>query len=141
MIMTLVCLMAVGAKAQIFSYDRPSRMPTRDLYDPQMMNMVIQSAAASAKYRREKFDNYSQMAVEAYHGKRWGQAITYVNMALETRYESGTLYYIRGFAYEQLGNYKAAKKDYKLGIKHESEEAALALEALEEKQTNGNTQQ
>ena len=50
-----------------------------------------------------------------------------------TMFYCGELFYIRGYAYEQLGNLKAAKKDYKTGKKYNCAEAAQALEALKAK--------
>ena len=132
MIMTLACAMAAGAKAQVYSYDRRMEMPTRDLYDNDMMNMLLRATAETAQRRKESFRQYSQMATEAYNAKRWSHAINYVNLAFGTQYENGTLYYIRGYAYEQLGDYKSAKKDYKKGVKFYSVEAAQALERLKE---------
>jgi len=49
---------------------------------------------------------------------------------LATYYYCGGLYYMRGYAYEQLGNRRAAKKDYKLAIKNNCPEAAQALASL-----------
>lgn len=107
-------------------------MPTRDLYDNDMMNMLLRATAETAQRRKKSFRQYSQMATEAYNAKRWSHTINYVNLAFGTRYENGMLYFIRGYAYEQLGDYKSAKKDYKNAIKLDFEEAAQALERLKE---------
>jgi hypothetical protein len=53
-----------------------------------------------------------------------------VNNAFSTDYVNGDLYFIRGYAYEQLGYTSYAKKDYKRGRKEGSDLAARALEAL-----------
>ena len=37
---------------------------------------------------------------------------------------------MRGYAFEQLGKLRAAKKDYKKGMKNNSQEATLALASL-----------
>ena len=66
-------------------------------------------------------------------GIKWNYTISYVNQALRTGFYCGTLYYIRGFAYESLGDFKSAKKDYKTGKKYDSVEAAQALEQLKVK--------
>lgn len=73
------------------------------------------------------------MWVKAYNNNNWSNVIYYVNAALNTLYYSGTLYYIRGYAYEQLGNLRAAKKDYKTGKKYNCHEAIQALESLKTK--------
>ena len=131
--MALTCLMTKGAEAQIGPYDTYMRMPSADLYDMGMMNAYARVLAEAAARRQEIYDRYSNMAFEAYYNKKWSYVIYYVNMALETKYYSGQLYYIRGFAYEQNGNLRAAKKDYKKGKKYGSIEAARALEALKAK--------
>jgi len=54
-----------------------------------------------------------------------------MNMYLRALAETAAiLYYMRGYAYEQLGKLRAAKKDYKKGMKNNSQEAALALASL-----------
>ena len=131
--MALTCLMTKGAEAQIGPYDTYMRMPSADLYDMGMMNAYARVLAEAAARRQEIYDRYSNMAVEAYKNRQWNSVIYYVNMALETKYYSGQLYYIRGYAYEQNGNLRAAKKDYKKGKKYGSIEAARALEALKAK--------
>ena len=92
--------------------------PTMDLYDTGMMNMYLQSARETAARRYENYIHYGDLAVEACAKKQWSSTIYYVNEALETGYYSGKHYYIRGYAFEQLGNIRAAKKDYKIGKKY-----------------------
>lgn len=53
MTMALTCTMAVGANAQIYAYDRGMQMPTRDLYDKDLMAMCIKTAAETAAIRQE----------------------------------------------------------------------------------------
>ena len=129
-IMTLVCSAAMNLNAQIYAGDTSLPMPTRDLYDTGMMNMYLRAMAETAAQRKENYYHYSDMALEAYKNKQWNNVVYYVNEALNTKYYSGELYYLRGYAFEQLGNLRAAKKDYKTGIKHNCPEAAHALEAL-----------
>lgn len=126
----LICLMAMNAKAQIYGGDPYSRLPTTDLYDTGMMNTYTRALAETAAKRKENYYYFSDLAVEAYNNKQWNYVIHYVNEALETKYYSGELYFIRGFAYERLGNMKAAKKDYTIAKKNNCPEAAQALEAL-----------
>jgi hypothetical protein len=68
--------------------------------------------------------------MEAFDNRDWSHVVSYVNSALATQFYCGTLYYIRGYAYEQLGNLRAAKSDYKAGKKYNCVEAAEALDAL-----------
>ena len=129
-IMTLVCSAAMNLNAQIYAGDTSLPMPTIDLYDTGMMNMYLRAMAETAAQRKENYYRYSDMALEAYKNKQWNNVVYYVNEALNTKYYSGELYYLRGYAFEQLGNLRAAKKDYKTGMKHNCPQAAQALEAL-----------
>ena len=76
--MALTCTMAAGANAQIYSYDRSMQMPTRDLFDKDIMSMAVR-AAETAQRRKERFYQYAQMDTESYNQKQWNLAITYVN--------------------------------------------------------------
>ena len=126
-VMTLATL---NCRAQIYGGDVATTFPTPDLYDSGMMNMYLRALAETSVKRKQNYDLYSELAYKAFNNKEWNNAIRYVNYALETQYYSETLYYIRGYAYEQLGNLRAAKKDYKKGKKHGSLDAARALESL-----------
>ena len=121
------------AKAQISSYDSWSRLPTMDLYDTGTMNAYARAVAETAARRKRLFEYYSDLAVEAYNEEQWSYAIDCVNNALNTQYYSGLVFYIRGYALEQLGDEKAAMKDYKKGKKYGSEAAASALESLKDR--------
>ena len=132
-VIVLTCSMAMKVGAQIYSYDRGVQFPITSLYDTDMMNMQLRALAETAAIRKENYRRYSDMAFEAYNNNNWSNVIYYVNAALNTLYYSGTLYYIRGYAYEQLGNLRAAKKDYKTGKKYNCSEAVQALESLKAK--------
>ena len=132
-VIVLTCSMAMKVGAQIYSYDRGVQLPITSLYDTDMMNMQLRALAETAAIRKENYRRYSDMAFEAYNNNNWSNVIYYVNAALNTLYYSGTLYYIRGYAYEQLGNLRAAKKDYKTGKKYNCPEAVQALESLKTK--------
>lgn len=119
--------------AQIYPYDSNMQMPTRDLYDIDMMSMAIRAAAETRERRKQEFHQYAQMATEAYNNKNWGLTIHYVDLAFSTQFVDGDLYYIRGFAYEALGYYRDARKDYKKGKRYGSAKAARALESLRQR--------
>lgn len=127
---TLTCFMAMNADAQVYAGDTWLPMPTMDLYDTGMMNMYARALAETAARRQAYFERCSDQAVEAYNHRLWNDVIYYVNEALETKYYNGYVYFLRGYAYEQLGNLRAAKKDYRKGKKYNSREAAWALDAL-----------
>jgi len=128
--LALMCMMVLNSKAQFYGGEEAVRFPVADLYDTGMMNMHLRALAETASIRKENYFRYSDMAVEAYRNHKWNYVIYYVNEALATYYYCGGLYYMRGYAYEQLGNRRAAKKDYKLAIKNNCPEAAQALASL-----------
>ena len=127
--MSLLCTMAMSVNAQVFAYDTWMQMPTRDIYDDGAMNMYAKALAETAARRKANFEKYSNLADEAFNKKQWNYVIYYVNEALETE-----LFFLRGCAYEMLGNERQAKKDYRKGKKNGSYRAVLAMEQLKEKQ-------
>ena len=130
LIVAILCLACSSVKAQVYGRDAIVPMPVRELYDKNMMNSYLNAMAATAARRQELYQRYGDMAVEAFNNNQWSNVIYYVTKALDTKYYCGELYYIRGYAYEQLGNLRAAKSDYKTGKKYDSTEAAQALESI-----------
>lgn len=130
MTLALMCCLTMSSKAQFYGGEEAVRFPVADLYDTGAMNMYLRALAETAAIRKENYHRYSDMAVEAYRNQNWNNVIYYVNEALNTKYYCGGLYYMRGYAYEQLGKLRAAKKDYKTAIKNDSQEAAQALASL-----------
>jgi len=132
-ITVMVLMVVMTANAQVGAYDRAIPLPTMDLYDTQAMSMALAHAQMAARVeaqRKELFSIYANKAVEAYNNSQWVVAINCVNSALETTYYNGDVYYIRGYAYEKLGYYRDAKRDYKKAKRYGSEYAASALESL-----------
>lgn len=129
----LMCTMALNCKAQVYGYDEALRLPTVDLYDDALMGMELRAARETAARRKQAFEHYGDQAYDAYLNKRWVDVINNVNSALNTGYYNGKLYYFRGFAYESLGYYKNAKKDYKVAKKKGVFEANAALERVKQK--------
>lgn len=128
----MMCGMALNAQAQ-YQYDRALPMPTVDLYDTGMMNMYLRALAETSARRQQSYEQYAELAFDAFDNRQWSSVISYVDQALSTLYYCGDLFYIRGYAYEQLGNVRAARKDYKAGKKYNCAEAAQALEVLKTK--------
>ena len=127
---SLLCLALVDVKAQVYSYDSTVPMPVMELYDKNLMNTYLNTLEATAARREQNYRYYGDKAMEAFDNRDWSHVVSYVNSALATQFYCGTLYYIRGYAYEQLGNLRAAKSDYKAGKKYNCVEAAEALDAL-----------
>ena len=132
--LALTCSLTMSVSAQIGAYDTWATMPTKDIYDDGMMNMYLRAVAETAARRKAQFEQYSYRATEAFNRKQWNYVIIYVNEAFGTEYYNGQLYYMRGYAFEMLGDERAAKKDYRRGKKNGSYQAALALDQLKEKQ-------
>ena len=128
----MMCWLALNAQAQ-YQYDRALPLPTVDLYDTGVMNMYMRALAETSARRQQNYEQYSELAFNAFNSRQWSNVISYVSSALNTGYYCGSLYYVRGYAHEQLGNLKAAKKDYKVGKKYNCVEAAQALDALKAK--------
>lgn len=126
----LFLAMSMNLNAQIYGDESPVVFPSQNLYDMGMMNMYIRSYAETAARRKEMFYRYTDLAEEACRNKQWNYVVYYVNEALETEYYNGYLFFLRGYAYEQIGNLKAAKKDYKRAVKNGYTTAARALEML-----------
>jgi hypothetical protein len=131
----LIMTFAVVLKspAQIYGGDYAVQLPTRDIYDTEVMNAYANALRETAGRREQIFNFYSDKALDAGLEKQWELCIYYVDKALETGFYNADLYFVRGLANEQLGKYKDAKKDYKTSKKLGSVHAAKALESLKEK--------
>ena len=132
-VLTMLCMMALNANAQVYAYDTWGQLPTMDLYDTQTMNMALSHAEMAARVAVRKqalFEHYTEQAIDAFRDNQWNNVVYYANQALETTYYNGDIYYLRGYAFEQLGNLKQAKKDYRKGKKYGSYQASSALVAL-----------
>lgn len=136
LMMALMCLMAASSNAQVYGGDTWVQLPTRDLYDSQTMNMALQHAEMAARIRARKeamWEQYSDLAYESYNNRQWNRVISYVDLALDTGFYNSDMYYIRGYAYEQLGEFRLAKKNYRKAKKYGNYRAELALDELKEK--------
>lgn len=132
MMLALMSLAMVKGNAQTYGYDDYVRFPTKDLYDPSVMNMALRAQAEMAARRQEMFRYYAGRAIDAYKTQRWYDVIENATQAINID-PIGLVFYTRGQAYEALGNYKAALSDYKAGKKDNCPEAASALVALKAK--------
>ena len=135
----MMCFVMMTAQAQIYGYDDYVRMPTMDLYDPGVMNMAIRAQAEAAARqqemaarRQEMFRYYASRTIEAYNAKRWYDVIENANYTIGIE-PLGLCFFMRGAAFEAIGNYEAALSDYKAGKKDNCPEAASALVALKAK--------
>lgn len=133
MVLTMLCMMALNANAQVYSYDTWTQLPTTDLYDTQTMNMALAHAEMRARVEARKqalFEHYTSQAIDAFRNSQWSSVIYFANQALDTSYYNGDIYYLRGYANEQLGDLRQAKKDYRKGKKYGCYQATAALQSL-----------
>lgn len=128
----LICQMALSGNAQIYGGDPSVRLPTRDLYDTDVMSMSLRAQAETWERRSAMFEFYAEMAANAYNESKWRDAINYSSTALSL-FENGQQYFIRGYALESLGFLKDAKKNYKASKRMGYHDAAQALEELNKK--------
>ena len=135
----MMCFVMMSAQAQVYGYDDYVRMPTMDLYDPGIMNMAIRAQAEAAARqqemaarRQEMFRFYASRALEAHKAQRWYDVIENATQAISIE-PIGLIFVTRGEAYEALGYYKEALKDYKAGKRDNCPEAAIAYNALKAK--------
>jgi tetratricopeptide (TPR) repeat protein len=133
MTLALMCLTVLSGKAQFYGYEQAIQLPTVDLYDDALMEMELRAARETAARRQQAFEYYGDQAYDAYCNNKWVDVINNVNSALNTGYYNGKLYFFRGYAYESLGYYKNAKKDYKLARKNGVSEANAALDRIKQK--------
>ena len=134
MALALMALMlAITANAQVYAGDSWGQLPTRDLYDPQIISISLQHAQMAAQMRERRhalWEKYSDQAYDAFDNKKWNDVIDNVNAALNTGYYNSDMYYMRGYAYEQFGCYRNAKWDYKKAKKYGNDYAESALKSL-----------
>ncbi len=105
--------------------------PQVDLYDTGAMMSYINAVRSTAAARMENYYYYTDLAIDAFNNQQWGRVIDCVNSALSTYYESGMLFFMRGYAYEALGRLRDARKDYKTARKMNYADANDALLRVE----------
>lgn len=138
LILTLFCASALtlDVSAQIYSYDGAMMMPTRDLYsDWQSFGDIAKAArmAAAADHRRKShFEDYESEAYDYFNRGDYYNCLYSSSLALETGFYTPRLFYIRGIAFERIGNYKEAKKMYRKAKRKGFTPARTALEALKQ---------
>jgi hypothetical protein len=124
MTLMLACCLPIQSHAQAIQF------PTIDLFDSDMMQMYANALNQTYNSRKETYHTYVDMAFEAAKNDDWLYVVRYLDKAFETKFWNEDLYFLRGLAYEHLGNNKQAKRDYKEGKNKGSSLAAEALERL-----------
>ncbi len=95
-------------------------------FEPMSTEMMI----SRARYRSRKFNEYRDLAYEALERGDKYSFIDYTNYALATDYYTKEMYYDRGVVFQELGDFKQAKKNYKKALKVGCYKARRALEEL-----------
>lgn len=135
-----LCILAFNTQSQIvnnsrfrpFSYEEMVRA-----LPPVTPEMIERAAIARAQDRAEreaKFEKWQSAAVEAYNKGDYYGCLTYINYALETNFYNGYIYYVRGLAFEDLHDYKNAKKQYKKAKDEGYYQAEELLKGIKERE-------
>lgn len=156
-LLLLLTLVSIKINAQMYGYDEPTRFPTSDLYDTSSMLLLMKLAkerSSSSTYYSPQFNDnreertetyriskkekkrvdaatYYELAFSAFNNNDWGRVIYYTKKAQQLGYSNGHLFYIRGWAYQILGNWKAAKRNYIKAKRRGYKAAEYALEVME----------
>ncbi len=97
-------------------------------FTPMSTEMMI----SRARYQLNQFNEYRDLAYEALANGYKYLFIKYTDEALSTDYYIPQMYYDRGVVFQELGDYKQAKKNYKKAIKVGYYKAEKALAELKE---------
>lgn len=89
---------------------------------------IQQIQAQRRKAEEQRFDEYKEKAYECYNDNDYSGFIYYSAVALETGWYTDKMYYDRGVAFEELHDYKQAKKQYKIALGYGFYPALLALQ-------------
>ncbi|WP_288919559.1 hypothetical protein [uncultured Prevotella sp.] len=81
---------------------------------------------------KQQFSNYSDKANDCFGRCDFEGFIHYSSLALKTGWYNSDLYYKRGIAFEQLNDFKHAKKEYEKAVKYGCDAAETALEKLKD---------
>lgn len=98
--------------------------------------LVLQAQAKAAReaYNEKKFNEFQDKAYSCLNKKDYQGFIYYSDHALKTGWYNSQLYYDRGKAFENLNDYKRAKKEYKKAKKKGYYPAAEALKRCKQKE-------
>lgn len=128
----VMCLIALNAEAQTYAGDTWAQLPVADLYDTGAMNMSLNAYAEMAAQRQRMCHYYTNEALSAFKENRWYDVINCSSHAIDLD-PNGGLFFIRGAAYESLGNLKNAKADYKKSKRRHFAQANAGLERVKNK--------
>lgn len=92
------------------------------------MLLQAQAEAAQSERRKEKFNEYKDLAYSYLQKKDYNGFLYYSQCALNCGWYNSSMYYDRGKAFEYFDEYKKAKKEYKKAIKYGYYPAVQALE-------------
>ena len=125
--------LALGMSATTTMHAQYLELPVGDIFDTNMMSMALNTAREISIRRAQEYNYNYDMALKASANQQWTQAIGYCNRAMRYNNAEGDLYFIRGYAFEQMGDYVAAKNDYWKGKDLGSSSAASMLSSFNER--------
>lgn len=102
-----------------FSNAQNYNITVNSQFKPMSMDEAMMYARAQAIHdqrMQQLFDEYQKKAYNYYYKADYNNFIYYSNLALNTGWCSGKLYYDRGVVYEKFHEYRLAKKEYKKAI-------------------------
>jgi hypothetical protein len=79
---------------------------------------------------KQRFSDYSDKAYECFNKSDYQGFIYYSSLALNTGWYNSEMYYDRGRAFEELHDYKQAKKQYKIALGYGYYPAQSALQLV-----------
>lgn len=141
LIILLLCIMAsTGSYAQKYNFVSDYTYKPysfEEMILPFMLYAQNSERMRQIQEQREKeaeqrFDEYTAKAYECFNAKDYQGFIYYSSIALDTGWYRTEMYYHRGIAFEELHDYKQAKKQYKIALSYGYLPAKSALEFVKE---------
>lgn len=99
------------------TYGQALELPTISLFDDASVMQYMNAEREAADRTRPLFQSYCDAAYDAAEKGDFQQFLFYSAKALDTGMWNSQLFYDRGQAYENLGDYKNAESEYKIAYK------------------------
>ena len=105
--------------------------PSKPTPPPPVVKPKMSSSQIKQMDRQRNFTHYSNLAYNALNKNQYALFLRYSDYALQTGNYTARLYYDRGYVYEVIGDYNAARKEYKKADRLGYMPARYALRELE----------
>lgn len=100
--------------------------------------LSYEAMVMGARAKASRFERYRDKAYECSNNKDYSGFLYYSSMALKSGYYSAKLYNDRGIAYEIMGNYSKALKEYKRALRKGYYEAEASIKRVKAKKKEKN---